>query len=141
MSGNKEKNVQFIYDGECPICNHFACAIKIRNNNVELINGREKSDLLEIAKSEYLNIDDGAIVNINGHLLYGSDAIVYLANNLKFLGLTGFLFKQVFQFKLLAILFYPLLVFIRKFMLKLMGKSLVNHQLKSKRIDQRKETI
>ena len=41
-------NFTFIYDGECPFCNHFAQLLELKSNlpSLELLDGRKNIDLL-----------------------------------------------------------------------------------------------
>jgi len=126
MNRKSDDKIQFVYDKECPVCNHFATHIGRCDNTVDLVNAREDSALLDAAAGEKLNIDDGAIVYAEGQMLFGVDAVEYLAKRTKHKGILGVIFTSLFRFKLLASLFYPVLVFARKALLKILGKSLIN---------------
>ena len=42
------KNLTFIYDGECPFCNHFAELLEIKSKitHISIIDGRKKHSVL-----------------------------------------------------------------------------------------------
>jgi predicted DCC family thiol-disulfide oxidoreductase YuxK len=128
MNVKKDKKTQFFYDGECPICSHFVCKINDSNNKIELINAREQPELVEMAKAKNLDIDEGAIVIANEQIFYGPEAMIYLAKNLNSFGVFGGVFKGLFRFNIIARSLYPTLVSLRKLLLKVKRKSLINQE-------------
>ncbi|MFL0797250.1 MAG: DUF393 domain-containing protein [Cellvibrionaceae bacterium] len=124
-----KSEIMVIYDKECPICNHFACSLKDHNDHVELINGREQSELRERAESENLNIDTGSVVYRNGKFYHGAEAFYLLVNHSEARGLVGIFNRTIFRFKPVAFAIYPFFVFIRKILLKALGKPLIHESL------------
>jgi len=116
-----KNEIAVIYDEECPICNHFACAINDSNAHINVINGREDSVLLKKAYEHNLDIDRGSIVYTNDQFYYGADAFHLVANNSNAKGMLGFLNRFLFRHKPIAIAVYPVLVFTRKILLKVIG--------------------
>ncbi len=122
----KNKNFQFIYDGDCPICNHFACELGQSQDKLDLTDARGAPELIEQMKSNGVNIDDGTVVFVDGRMLYGVEAVIYLANNLQPSGFLSSIFISLFRYRLFARFFYPLLVLLRKLLLMILGKPLIN---------------
>lgn len=75
--------VCFVYDGDCPICNLAANALRIRQNvgSLLLVNARTqaKHPLLEEINALKLNLDEGMVVKFNGRFYHGADALHLMA--------------------------------------------------------------
>ena len=67
----------FIYDGECPFCNHFAELLEIRSKitNIKIIDGRKNSNLINALLNKGYDIDKGAILLKDEEIFHGADAI------------------------------------------------------------------
>ncbi len=85
MDGKKEAkgDVWFVYDGDCPICNMAAQALRIRKavGNLHTLNAREDSThplLLEI-KARQLSLDDGMVIKFQDTFYHGADALNLMA--------------------------------------------------------------
>lgn len=122
---NTQSTLEIIYDGECPICNHYACLLT-QENNVTTIDGRKSSERLQQAEDRNINIDKGAIVYTDGEYLFGTAAFEFVANNIEGKGVFGFLNRTLFRHHLIAVCVYPVFVFARRVYLRLTGKSLIN---------------
>ena len=75
----------FIYDGECPFCNHFAQLIDLKSNipSLLILDGRENlATLTQLYKQGY-DLNKGAIIIINGKIKHGADAINWICAQLK----------------------------------------------------------
>lgn len=123
-----ESKMVMIYDKECPMCDHFACSVDKANYHVQIVNGRENSDLLHKAANQNLNIDTGLIVFHNQQFYHGHQAIGLLANHIELKGLSGLFSRQLLRRPLVARFVYPCLVWIKDCLLWLRGKPLINHQ-------------
>ena len=52
----EESTLTFIYDGECPFCNHFAELLELKSkiNNISILDGRKNPDLIrELLKNKF----------------------------------------------------------------------------------------
>lgn len=134
IDAQAQDKISVIYDKECPLCNHFVCAINDANEHVETINGREKSNLLDEAIQRGLNIDNGSIVFYQGKYYYGYEALYLIARKTDAAGVIGFLNRYVFRFKFVARVSYPSLVILRKILLFILGKPLIKSAHKPSRI-------
>ncbi len=70
-------NYTFIYDGECPFCNHFAELLEIKSNinNIKIIDGRKNLTLIKSLFDKGYDLDKGAILLKNEDIFHGADAI------------------------------------------------------------------
>jgi len=70
-------NYTFIYDGECPFCNHFAELLEIKSKikNIKIINGRKNLTLIKSLFDKGYDLDKGAILLKDEVIYHGPDAI------------------------------------------------------------------
>ena len=75
----------FIYDGECPFCNHFAqlLELKCRLSNFEILDGRENLALLTKLYNQGYDLNRGAILINNENIMHGADAISWICSEIK----------------------------------------------------------
>ena len=116
----------FIYDGECPFCNHFAELIEIKSHieNIRLIDGRKNIELINSLLEKGYDLDKGAILLKKDEIFHGSDAINTIckqinnpsSNLLKIL-------SNIFKSNKRANLFFPILIIARRFTLIAKGVS------------------
>ena len=74
----------FIYDGECPFCNHFAQLLEIKSSlpELEIIDGRENLALLSKLYSQGYDLNMGAILINNEKIMHGADAINWICSEI-----------------------------------------------------------
>ena len=75
----------FIYDGECPFCNHFAQLLELKCNlsNLEILDGRENLALLTKLYKQGYDLNKGAILLCNEKIMHGADAINLICSEIK----------------------------------------------------------
>ena len=73
----EESTITFIYDGECPFCNHFAEMIEFKSKikNISIRDGRKNPNLIRDLLKKGYDLDKGAILLINEDIFHGADAI------------------------------------------------------------------
>jgi predicted DCC family thiol-disulfide oxidoreductase YuxK len=110
-------NYTFIYDGECPFCNHFAELIEIQSKitNLRILDGRKNSTLINSLLDKGYDLDKGAILLKDEDIFHGAEAINTICKQIKnpsssLLLLLSSLFKSNKRTKLL----FPLLVRARR---------------------------
>ena len=121
-----DKNL-FIYDGECPFCNHFAQLLELKSSlpSLQIIDGRQNLEqLTELYKQGY-DLNKGAILINNGKILHGAEAINWICSELKdpndsLLEMLRIIFSSKMRSKKL----FPILVWARRILLTLKGKAL-----------------
>ena len=76
-----DKKLVFIYDGECPFCNHFAELIELKSNipYLEIKDARNKPPELP---REYDIDSKGALLVTSNQMLSGAEAINFICSKL-----------------------------------------------------------
>ena len=79
-----EKNL-FIYDGECPFCNHFAQLLEIKSSlpEFEILDGRQNLALLSKLYTQGYDLNKGAILIKNEDIMHGAEAISWICSEIK----------------------------------------------------------
>jgi len=113
-------NYTFIYDGECPFCNHFAELLEIKSkiNNMKIIDGRKNLPLIKSLLDKGFDLDKGAILLKNEDIFHGANAINIICKQINnpsssLLLLLSRLFKSNKRTNII----FPLLVRARRFAL------------------------
>ena len=113
-------NYTFIYDGECPFCNHFAELLEIKSKiaNITILDGRKNLVLVNTLLEKGYDIDRGAILLRGENIFHGADAINTICRQIdnpssSLLRLLSNIFKSSGRSKF----FFPLLVRARRFAL------------------------
>jgi len=69
--------ISFIYDGECPFCNHFAELLEIKSKikNIKILDGRKNPILIKSLLKKGFDLDKGAILLKDNQIFHGAEAI------------------------------------------------------------------
>ena len=115
-----EPNFTFIYDGECPFCNHFAELLELRSkvNNISILDARKEPKLVKELLSKGFDIDQGAVLLNEDKIFHGHEAINRICNQInnpssKLLKILTMTFKSSKR----AQFIFPFLVTARRFAL------------------------
>ena len=115
----------FIYDGECPFCNHFAQLIELKSSlpEFEILDGRNNLPLLSQLYKQGYDLNNGAILINNGKVMHGADAINWICSVIKepsnsLLEILRVIFISNKRTKVL----FPLLLWGRRLALTIKGK-------------------
>ena len=75
----------FIYDGECPFCNHFAHLLELKSSlpNLKILDGRKNLSKLTSLFKEGYDLNSGAILIRESEILHGSNAINFICSQMK----------------------------------------------------------
>ena len=121
-----DTNLTFIYDGECPFCNHFAELLELKSkiNNITILDGRKNPKTINYLLDKGYDIDNGAILLKGDDIFHGAEAINRICNQInnpsgKLLKLLSNIFKSDKRTNLL----FPFLVRARRFALISKGVS------------------
>ena len=119
-------NLTFIYDGECPFCNHFAELLELKSkiNNISILDGRKNPKVINSLLDKGYDIDKGAILLKDDDIFHGAEAINKICNQIN--NPTGKLIKllsNIFKSKKRTNLLFPLLLRARRFALISKGVS------------------
>ena len=121
-----DKALTFIYDGECPFCNHFAELLELKSklSNISILDGRKNSKLIKALLEKGYDIDKGAILLKGDYILHGAEAINYVCKQIN--NPSGNLLKLLSKFfnsNKRTNLLFPFLVRARRFALISKGVS------------------
>ena len=119
-------NFTFIYDGECPFCNHFAELLEIKSKitNIKILDGRKNIILINSLLDKGYDLDKGAILMKDKEIFHGAEAINTICKQINnpssgLLSLLSRIFKSTKRTKVL----FPFLVRARRFALISKGVS------------------
>tara|TARA_B100000989_G_scaffold285515_1_gene253292 strand:- start:175 stop:555 length:381 start_codon:yes stop_codon:yes gene_type:complete len=119
-------NYTFIYDGECPFCNHFAELLEIKSKitNINILDGRKNLTLINTLLDKGYDLDKGAILLKDEEIFHGAEAINTICKKINnpsgsLLLLLSRIFKSTKRTKVL----FPILVRARRFALISKGVS------------------
>ncbi len=121
--------LQIVYDGECPFCSNFVELYRIRDNvgKVELIDARDRPDLIAEFDRQGMEINDGMVAIWQGRSYYGSDSVNLLSMLSSEKGAFAAMNRALFKNPRTAAAVYPWLVRGRKLVLRMMGRKLIAH--------------
>ena len=121
-----EENLTFIYDGECPFCNHFAELLELKSKvkNISILDARKNLITTKCFQEQGYDIDKGAILLKGDDIFHGAEAINTICSQIdnpsgNLLKLLSNIFKSNKRSKLL----FPFLVRARRFALISKGVS------------------
>ena len=113
-------NYTFIYDGECPFCNHFAELLEIKRklNNIKILDGRKNLTLIKSFLDKGYDLDKGAILLKDEEIFHGADAINTICKQINNPSSSLLLLlSKVFKSDKRTNLIFPFLVRARRFAL------------------------
>ena len=94
-------DLTFIYDGECPFCNHFAELLELKSKikNISILDGRKNPIIINSLLKKGYDIDKGAILLKDDDIFHGAEAINIICNQInnpsgKLLKLLSNIFKS-----------------------------------------------
>ena len=121
-----KSNFTFIYDGECPFCNHFAELLEIKSKieNIQILDARKNLSLINTLQKKGFDIDKGAILLKDDYIYHGAEAINIVCQQINnpsssLLRILSTLFKSNKRTKLV----FPFLIRARRFALIAKGVS------------------
>lgn len=123
------KKIFLIYDKQCPACNNYCQLVRIKKSigELELINARDSTDIMNEITAQGLDIDQGMVLKIEQQLYYGADAIHALALMSSHSSIFNRCNYWLFKSKTFSQLVYPILKFFRNRLLNLLGKTKINN--------------
>ena len=110
-------NYTFIYDGECPFCNHFAELLEIKSkiNNIKILDGRKNLTLINSLLEKGYDLDRGAILLLDKEIFHGAEAINTICKQINNPSSNLlFLLSRVFKSNKRTKILFPLLVRARR---------------------------
>jgi predicted DCC family thiol-disulfide oxidoreductase YuxK len=128
MSAEQPKLV-LVYDRECPVCSAYVRMVRIRRDigQLELVNARESSSIMDEVTNAGLNIDQGMVLMMKDRLYFGADAIHMLAMISTRNGWFNRLNHLIFASRTLSKIYYPIARGGRNLLLKLLGRTMIDN--------------
>ncbi len=79
-----QKRSLFIYDGECPFCNHFAQLIELQSSipSLQILDGRQDLSVLRSFYKKGYDLNNGAILINDGHIMHGAEAVNWICSQM-----------------------------------------------------------
>ncbi len=129
MTQADREEILLIYDKECPVCDGYCRLVRIEESAgvLKLIDAREPSDALDEITALGLDIDQGMVLNMDGQLYHGADAIHALALISNCSGFFNRLNYLMFSSKRASRFLYPAFRCGRNLLLKILGKTKINN--------------
>lgn len=128
---NNLDGVWFVYDGDCPICEHAAKALRIKQSlgDLHLLDARNAtpSPLLAAINENKLDLDEGMVIYHNGSFYHGRTALRFMSVYGAPKGVFNHINRLLFQFEPMAKVLYPVMRAGRNLLLKLRGKSKIQN--------------
>ena len=120
-------SIRLLYDGDCPICNRYVTALRLRKSvgALQLLDARESSPERDRAEAAGLDINQGFVVMVDDELYFGHRSLQVLALMSSRSGVFNRLNYLVFRRETPARLLYPVLATGRILLLKLLGRRLI----------------
>src|SRR5690606_19976848 len=116
------EGVWFIYDGDCPICQYAALALRIKREYgaLHLLNARTDPDhpLLQAVNARGLDLDAGMVIVHNGTFYHGKRALRFMARHGDNQGWFNRFNRLLFWSDRIAALLYPWMRATRNFLLR-----------------------
>jgi predicted DCC family thiol-disulfide oxidoreductase YuxK len=121
--------ILLVYDRECPACDTYCRWVGVQPSagRLRLVNAREATAIMDEIIEARLDIDQGMVLRMGGHLYYGSGAINALARLSSRSGFFNKLNHYVFRSRTLSHVLYPTLRACRNLLLKAMRKTKINN--------------
>ncbi|MBZ0332389.1 DUF393 domain-containing protein [Halomonas sp. ANAO-440] len=112
------------YDGGCPFCRRYVALLRLRDaaGEVRLISLREAPEACRRFQAQGIDLDQGMVVERNGRLYHGSEAIHRLALMTTPVGFFNRVSARLLSIPWLALLLYPLMRAVRNATLLMMGR-------------------
>lgn len=128
MMKTDQKAIHILYDGSCPFCTRYVLMLRLKDNlSVHLIDARMDSPLKkEITKKGY-DLDRGMVVQYEGNIYYGDQAMTLLSLMSTPVTLFNRLMTKAFKSKSFMRLIYPVFSFLRLCTVLVLGRGKINN--------------
>ncbi|MFK4505587.1 DUF393 domain-containing protein [Bradyrhizobium daqingense] len=129
---HSDDEIWVVYDGECPFCSRYVLLYELRERGqrVHLIDARSEHPIVRDIRARNLDLNEGMVVFRRGQHYYGADAMHLLATLAGETTVFNRLNRLVFSRPRLARILYPALVRGRKLLLRLLGRKLIDDEIK-----------
>lgn len=120
----KNKEINIYYDKDCPFCDAYSNYVKLKKiTKINLLNVRDEIDKISYFKSKNFDINNGIILEIDSKIYQGAEALLVIDTLLKKENLKDRVLTYIVKTPLFKNIIYPIIKFIRKIVLKMIGKN------------------
>ena len=121
--------LELIYDGDCPVCRNYVRFMRLRESagEVSLVDARGAPEVVKALNASGLDLDEGMVLRLGEQCFHGDEALLHLALLSTRSGLFNRLNYWLFSSPRRARWSYPWLRAGRNLLLRLLGKSKINH--------------
>ncbi|MEL6478643.1 MAG: DCC1-like thiol-disulfide oxidoreductase family protein [Pseudomonadota bacterium] len=113
-----------LYDGECPVCSRYVLWTRLREAHpgIRLLNAHERPDLVGHFRARGIEVNDTFVLRLDGCDLVGAAAMAKISGLIPRDGLWQRILAQSTRSRRLLTPVYPVLVRLRKALLRLLGR-------------------
>lgn len=115
--------ILIIYDGECPVCNHYVAGLRLKEagGKLRLLNAREDTQVTQDLRTQGYDLNQGMVVKIGSENYFGADGMHVLSMMTTASGLFNRFVYLLFKSGCAAQLLYPVFKSLRLVLLRLIG--------------------
>ena len=119
------KGPVFVFDGDCPFCNHFAELSELKSGiqSLQIRDGRKDLPLLRDLAKKGFNLRNGAILIDGENIFHGAEAIQWICSRMNPSGDLLKVISPIMSNKRRVRILYPFLLFARRIALTIKGIS------------------
>ena len=118
------KKINLYYDDECPFCKEYSKYVELRKiYDINIINAREAIVKINAFREKGYDINDGMIIEFEDKIFQGSDAVKVIDKNISKKSFFDKFLSRLISFPFFKTILYPLAIFFRIVISKLLGKS------------------
>lgn len=128
MKSQKSNAIVIVYDRECPFCANYVAMMRLKTifTSVELVDARESNnEHVKDVKQRGYDLNKGMLVIVKGDYYYGDEAVWILSKFTEREGLILHINALLFKSKTVTGLLYPIMRFVRRVTLLVLGKKLI----------------
>jgi predicted DCC family thiol-disulfide oxidoreductase YuxK len=134
MAEQTKAGTWIVYDGQCPFCSRYVQLVRLRETlgQVQLVDARKGGPQVEEVRKAGLDLDEGMVLKLDGRLYHGAECIHMLALLSTRSGWFNRVTAAVFRSHTTSRLLYPALRAGRNAVLRLLGRSKINQEERSR---------
>lgn len=118
------KKIKLYYDHECPFCKEYSKYVELRKTfDIEIINAREELEKINAFKNKGFDINDGMIIEYEGDIFQGSDAIKIIDKYILKKSAVDIFLSFIVHIPGFKLIIYPVVKAVRIVTLKILGRS------------------
>ena len=106
----KKARLRVVYDGDCPFCTRYTALVTLREAfEVSLVDTRAEPEVAQAYAARGYDVNEGMIVELEGSVHFGADAVCLLSELSDGIGLGNRLLSALLRNRRFAHAVYPAL--------------------------------